>query len=49
MEVTYKSDVLVVGFSGTPSQWSLKLTSRFMGLFFFINGFNWKTNKQLHS
>jgi len=39
MEVTYKSDVIVVGFSATPSQRSLKLTSQFMGLF-FINGFN---------
>jgi len=35
MEVTCKSDVSGVGFRAIPSHRSLKLTSRFMGMFFY--------------
>ena len=49
LEVTYKSDVLVVGVSATPPQRSCSSHHGFCDCFFFINGFNCKTNKKLHS
>jgi len=48
MEVTYKSDVIVVGFRATPSQRSLKLTSRFMGLFLSMALIERQTSNCIH-
>jgi len=46
MEVSYKSDVIVVGFSATPWVWS---SHHSLCDCFVIDGFNWKPYKHLYA